>query len=324
TPDDELLEAAADGELSSARDVGRQVERMLEDPRADAALSRFWREHLNVDRLTLTNYPRPGATEDLYAAMRAEGRALSERLIAPEVDALEFMTTTRATLRPELADFYGAAPLTETAEVELPPTRRGYLTSGVFLATNGHPDKTSPTRRGKFIVERILCGVVPPPPPDVELSLPEAPEGEATRREVLEAHRSAPACKSCHEIMDPVGFAFEHYGPLGERRELDNGLPVDASGEFRGQGFQDAQDLIPLLRDASGVGRCLVQHAYRNAIGQLETDAQLVNIQELTAVFEDEGGREYRALVRELVSSDAFRYAHGLQETPEALQEEGA
>ena len=311
TPDDELIEAAERGQLSTGRRIARQVDRMLDDPRADAALARFWREHLNVDRLTLTNYPKPGATEDLYAAMRAEGRALAQQMIDHETDALDFLITDRATLRPELADFYGLDPIAEETEVTMPGWRRGYLTSGLFLATNGHPDKTSPTRRGKFVVERILCGVVPPPPADVDLSLPTPPEGEATRREALEAHRDLDACRGCHEIMDPVSFSFANFGPFGEFRELDNGLPVDASGEFRGQNFEVVRELIPMLRDAAGVSRCLVQHAYRNAIGQIETDAQLVNINELTAVFEEEDGRVYRALVREIVSSDAFRYASG-------------
>lgn len=308
-PDDELLDAAKDGRLGKRGTLTAEVERMLADPRADEALTRFWREHLGIDRLTLANYPKEGATDTLYSDMRAEGQVLAERLIAPGTDALTYLTTSEAALSSQLADFYGADADWGISST-LPANRQGFLTSGAFLASHAHPDKSSPTRRGKFIIERVLCGTVPPPPPGVDFDLPSVPEGQATQREVLEQHREDPACSACHQVMDPAGFAFENFDALGRYRELDNGLPVDATGQFEGQDFKGATQLIAYLVDAPATTRCVAKQAYRSAIGTVETASEEANIDTLSANYEAED-RAYRTLMREIVLHDAFRYAKG-------------
>ena len=321
-PDAALLDAAANGELATEESVREYATMMLEDPRANKALQRFWREHLNIERLTLANYPKLGATDELYADMRLEGAYMAAMVSAPGADAMSFLTTDRAWLSPSLAEHYGIEGAgSEAQETRLPARRRGYLTSGVFLTTNSHPGKTSPTRRGKFVVERLMCTKLPPPPADVDLSLPDVEPGEATRRELMEMHSSDPTCSGCHVVLDPPGFAFEGFNDLGAVQEMDNGLPVDASGTFDGQDFGTAAEFIDLLRENAKVPRCVVRQAFRNTQGQLESSSQDPYIDTLTESFVA-NGHDFRALVIDIVSSEAFRFARGDSPTAPVDDEE--
>ncbi len=308
-PDAALLAAAAAGELATADSVREHAERMLADDRAIAPIFRFWREHLSIDRLTLTNYPRAEASETLYAGLREEGRFMAYHLALPGADALSYLDTQRAYLQPDVAAIYGMDLATE-AEVEMPAERAGFLTSGIFLVSNSHPGKTSPTRRGKFILERVLCRSVPPPPADVDLELPTPLPGEATGRQALDQHSSDPSCAACHVQLDPPGFAFEHFGPTAALRGLDNGLPVDASGALDGEDFQDAAGLIELLRKSPDAARCVTLQTFRSTLGAVETIGQAQYIASLQAGFVD-SEHDQRQLIVDIVSSDAFRFATG-------------
>ena len=315
-PDDALLAAADAGELATAASVRAHAERLLADPRAEESLARFWREHLNIDRLTLTNFPKsdstyPQATADLYAAMRAEGRAMARQLVQPGANALDFLTYGEAVVEAPLAEHYGMpAPPEEGAARALPADRRGYLTSGLFLTTMAHPDKTSPTRRGKFVLERFLCQPIAPPPPNVDVSLPEVPEGEATRRDLLEAHATDPACAGCHIQMDPIGYALEGFDGIGQVRGMDNGLPIDSTGTLDGVPFEDATSMIDILAANERLPGCVTRQTMRFVMGQLESPAQQPYLDALTADFVA-SNHEYRTLIVNVVASDAFRFARG-------------
>ncbi len=315
TPDEVLLDAAAAGELTTETSVREYATVMLTHPRADAVLQRFWREHLSIDRLTLNDYPKPDATEGLYADMRTQGRYLAAQVSQPGANALDFIAGDQAFLTPSLAAHYGLADVpTEPGWVSLPAERRGYLSSGLFLAANAHPDKTSPTRRGKFIVERILCRPIPPPPPNVDVSLPEIEPGQFTRREQMQMHSSEPACFGCHQVLDPPGFAFEGFDPVGALRTSDNGLPVDTSGQFEGQPFAGAPELTSLLAASTEVPHCLTRQAFRHTMGQLETPDQESYIDEINERFVADG-HQFRRLVVDIVSSRAYRYARRTEAT---------
>lgn len=311
-PNSALLEAAANGELNTAASVREHAERMMADDRAIAPLFRFWREHLGIDRLTLTNYPRADANEQLYDGFREEGRFMAYHLALPGADALSYLDTRTAYLQPKVGDVYGI-DLQSEAEVEVSAERAGFLTSGVFLVSNSHPGKTSPTRRGKFILERVLCRTIPPPPADVDLELPTALPGEATGRQVLDQHASDPTCAACHNQLDPPGFAFEHYDGAAARRELDNELPIDSSGTFDGADFSNAQEFLALLRDAPDAARCLTIQTFRSTLGVVEGVDQAPYLLALNDAFV-ETGHDQRQLLVDLVSSDAFRFATGATE----------
>lgn len=308
-PDETLLAAAEAGELDTAESVREHAERMLADDRAIGPIFRFWREHLSIDRLTLTNYPRADATESLYAGLREEGRFMAYYLALPGADALSFLDAPTAYLQPEVAAVYGI-DLAAEAEVELPEERRGFLTSGIFLVSNSHPGKTSPTRRGKFVLERVLCRSIPPPPADVDLMLPTPLPGEATGRQVLDQHSSDPTCAACHVQLDPPGFAFEHFGADAALRDRDNDLPIDASGEFDGGAFTDARGLLDLLKASPDAARCVTIQTFRSTLGAIETVDQANYIKALDAAFV-ESGHDQRGLIVDIVSSDAFRFATG-------------
>ncbi len=310
-PDAALLALGTSGDLSTAEQVRAQARRMLDDPRADGELARFWREHLNVDRLTLTDFPKSGASEALYRAMRQEAEKLIDRAISPGADALLFLTSDRAYVDASLAELYDITLSGGPGEVALPAQRRGFLTSGLFLATMSHPSKNSPVRRGRFVLDRLLCLPIPSPPADVDVALPPIQEGQFTLREQLSEHVSNPSCRGCHNEMDPIGFSFEHFDQLGRARVLDNGLPIDASGVFRDQPFNDARGLIDIVRGDPEINRCLVRQTLRFLTGHLERTGSDGQINERVAEFEA-SGREFRSLVVEAVASDTFRYARGL------------
>jgi uncharacterized protein DUF1588/uncharacterized protein DUF1585 len=153
----------------------------------------------------------------------------------------------------------------------------------------------------------VLCNDVPPPPGDVDNTLPDPAEA-TTLRERMEGHITpGSACAGCHQQMDPVGFAFEYFDAAGVRRELDNGFPIDASGSVEGLGeFDDAADLALLVRDDPRLAPCLVRNLYRHAIGRLEDEGTADAITYLSDGFVAEH-HDLRSLIVQLVENPAFR-----------------
>jgi hypothetical protein len=223
----------------------------------------------------------------------------------------------------DLAALYGVdapgATTTEFVQVELPADgpRAGILTSGAFLTMNAHESYTSPTARGKYVRERVLCLDVPAPPPGVDTSLDPVMMGEQpkTVRERMELHRTNPSCASCHTFMDPPGFLFEHFDSSGAYRELQEGvLPIDSSGDLDGKPLNDARGLATVLETDERVGRCMVKQLYRHALGRLETSGEALAVENLAARFVVTSF-DFRSLLLELVTHDAFRFV-GTKETP--------
>ena len=174
----------------------------------------------------------------------------------------------------------------------------------------GNPGDTSPTKRGKLIRNRLLCEVIPPPPPDAPADEP--PEGEAGDCKVdrYAAHREPGACKACHDQMDPIGFGLENYDLAGRFREHDDGAPecvIEGEGELIGVGtFSGPAELSDLILD-SGIDACVVEQLYIYAMGRrLETD-DLPYLESLEGAFTD-ADHHFDALLLELVADPAFAY----------------
>ncbi|MEM6995612.1 MAG: DUF1588 domain-containing protein, partial [Myxococcota bacterium] len=221
--------------------------------------------------------------------------------------------STRTTfVNDDLAELYGVTAPGATAisfvAVDLPEDgpRAGLLTSAAFLSMNAHETENSPTLRGKYVRERVLCQEVPPPPDDVNTDIPDAAGEANTLRERLEAHRDNPECAACHAFIDPPGFLFEHFDPLGAYRTEDNGYPIDASGELDGVPLADASELAALLGEDPRVGQCVVTQLFRHANGRLEDSGELPALVDIDDRFGDEGYRFGDLLVK-LVTHDAFR-----------------
>lgn len=316
TPDDALLLAAEQGLLDTEEGLAAEAERLLADPRADEAMADFFTQFLDLGRLDgVTRDPAryPLFSPTMVASMLTEVRLRVEDLVnRRDIDVRRLFSSRETFLNSELAALYGvtaegATPVT-FVPVELPEDgpRAGILTSGAFLTMNAHETATSPTARGKYVRERVLCETVPPPPDDVDTDLDDEMGEAKTTREKMELHRKDPKCAGCHMVTDPPGFLFENFDPIGAYRTLDNGYPVDASGELDGQPLADARGLADLLPDDERVGQCIVNQLYRHGSSRLEQPFERTGLREIAAEFAA-GGYRFRELMVLMVTSEAFR-----------------
>jgi hypothetical protein len=238
-PDEELLDAAIRGKLRDANVFERQVRRMLADPRARAALvSNFfgqWLQTRNVWLLTPdVNRKFPWFDDNLRSAFVRETELFLGDQLQADRSVVELLSAKDTFLNEQLARHYGIGGVygSHFRRVTLADEKRwGLLGKGSVLAVTSYPTRTSPTVRGKWLLENILSAPVPPPPPDVNTTLEEEAAGaSASTREMLERHRSNPACASCHSRMDPLGFSLENFDAVGQWRTTDGDAPIDASG----------------------------------------------------------------------------------------------
>ncbi|MGB1013657.1 MAG: DUF1592 domain-containing protein, partial [Nannocystaceae bacterium] len=316
-PDDILLTAAESGSLLTAAGIEEQATRMLDDARTRVAVQSFFAQYLDLSRLEgATRDPEvyPQYTPGLIVAMRQEVELLVDDLVyRQDGDIRELFSTRQTFVNSELAGLYevdapNASPIS-FVPVELPEDgpRAGLLTLGAFLTMNAHESYNSPTARGKYVRERVLCQEVPPPPDDVDLNLDPSDGEPATIRDILEEHRSNPVCAACHEFIDPPGFLFENFDPIGAYRTLDNGLPVDVSGELDGVPLANARELADVLKGDERIPSCMITQLFRHATGRKEVYTERPGLKDIGAAFADSGYR-FRTLLLTLATSDAFRY----------------
>ncbi|MFT3775460.1 MAG: DUF1592 domain-containing protein [Minicystis sp.] len=291
TPDGELLDAAGRGDLDTTEGIEAQARRLLADPRARDAVQDFFAQYFDLGRLDgISRDPAtyPQFTATMPASMRTEVKLLVDDFVnRRDADIRGIFSTRRTFVNSELAALYGvkaegASPIA-FVPVELPADgpRAGMLTLGAFLAMNAHETDTSPTLRGKYVRERVLCLDVPPPPPGVVTTISQDPTEPKTLRERLEQHRKNPTCAGCHSLIDPPGFLFEHFDSSGAYRTTEHGYPIDATGSLDGKALDGARDLAEILVDHPMVGRCVVKQLYRHAQGRLDTSGESVAIDEL-------------------------------------------
>lgn len=319
-PDPELLDAAGRGELLDDESLSAQVSRMLRlRPAAEGALDQFLIEYLYLNRLDTVSKDAtlfPEWTAELASALRQEVLLLMRDVaLADDQDLRAYLTVPATYVNRELATFYGLPPGdtrppgTWQKVPLLPGALPGLLGRAGVLALSAHATQTSPTQRGRFIRQQLLCQDVPPPPPNVSTILPAGGAGEKqTLRERLARHRQDPVCAGCHQSMDPLGLALEHFDPIGRYRATEDGLPIDPSGDFDGVAYADAGELAQLLRATPRIGHCFARQLYRHATGHLETPAEQGLLEQLGVKLDRDGFR-FATLVRELVLSEGFRYA---------------
>ena len=272
-PDAALRARASEGGLATAAAMQEQATLALATDQSTGPLTAFFAQWTDLDALWLTAKDptqHPEWTPDLQAAMATEAELLFRDVaLADGGDLRDLFTTRTGRITPELAAVYGVAPPGSLDPVELPPERAGLLTRGAFLAPNAHATLTSPTRRGKFVRSRLLCQDIAPPPEGVIASLDALPD-EGTLRDRLEQHMADPACELCHSQMDPIGFAFEHFDPVGAWRDTDNDLPVDASTDLDGDPIASGAELGAALAEHPRLPRCVTSNAWRHLLGHLE------------------------------------------------------
>jgi hypothetical protein len=237
-PDDELMRAAAAGELSNSALLEAQVRRMLADSRADALVENFAGQWLMLRQLDTVS---PATTEfdgNLRAAMRRETQLLFESILREDRSITELLSADYTFVDERLARHYGIPNIrgSRFRRVALPDeSRRGLLGHGSILTVTSAPNRTSPVKRGQWVLENLLGTPVPPPPDNVETNLDETAAvtaGSSSMRERLERHMQEPGCAACHNIMDPIGFALENFDLIGKWRDAEAGAPIDAAGRL--------------------------------------------------------------------------------------------
>lgn len=253
-PDDELLSLAFRNQLRAS--LPAQVQRMLMDPKARALPENFGGQWLELRTLKVAAPDKerfPEYSPELRDAMRRETEEFFWHIVQQNRPVTEFLSADYSFLNETLAKFYGIGGVEggEFRQVKLDPAghRRGVLTHASVLTVTSDSIRTSPVKRGKWLLENILGIAAPPPPPNVPaLAEGASVEASGSVRQRLEAHRTKPGCANCHSLIDPLGFSLENFNAIGKWRDMDGAFPVDSSGVLTtGQKFSGAAGLANIF-----------------------------------------------------------------------------
>lgn len=317
TPDATLLDTAQGGTLTDPAAIATQAQRLLADARAQTAIETFFSEYLGLGGLQgAQKLPEayPAFTPSLRTAMEQETLLTLRTLAFDEGADFRSLLTSRTTfVNAELAQLYG---MPETAGETMSRTtlaadsaRVGLLGQASLLTLHSHASASSPTLRGKFVREILLCQSIPAPPPNVDTTLPDT-QGAQTMRERLSIH-AAGSCAACHTLMDPIGLALENFDGIGAYRETDNGAAIDASGALDGVAFNDAAGLAQALSQHARFPECVARTLYRYSMGHLEEPGEEPAITSLVTSFSG-AGYKLKDLLLATAQLPGFRYVGAL------------
>lgn len=314
-PDEELRKLADAGKLRT--NLESQVRRMLRDPKAWALVENFadqWLQIRNLDTISIDRRQYRAWGRQLKEAMRQESRLYFEYIMREDRSLFELLDSNYTFVNETLAKHYGIEGVEgeEFQKVTLNDRRRGgVLTQASVLTITSNPTRTSPVKRGKWIMEQILGTEPPPPPPDVPELTSDGPL-VGTLREQMEQHRANPNCAVCHVQMDALGFAFENFDPIGGWREKDGKHPIDASGELPGgKAFDGPGALKAILKgDADAFRRSFAEKMLTYALGRGLEHEDNCTIEDLRAAMAA-GGDRFSSLVLAIVKSEPFQKRDG-------------
>jgi hypothetical protein len=330
-PDEALMAAAERGELSTRAGVEKAARRMLEDARARQALDEFVSQWMRFDRVLGATKDRrkfPNFTAETAAAMTREMRTFVGELVWRDRNFTELLTADYGFPNGDLAALYGVTQKgADFEQVKFPAEseRAGLLGQALFLSLTSKPDETSPTARGLFVREQLLCQHVPDPPPGVDTNLPALSEAKPqSTRDRLAEHTTNKSCAGCHNLIDPIGFGFEKFDAVGARREklkLQFGrerrsegmgktveVELNTSGQVAGianSAFASPRDLGTILANSPQCQECFVKQYFRYVTGRTEGPADRPLLKQVYERFRDSGFR-FRELIISLVSSLEF------------------
>ncbi|MEM6532892.1 MAG: DUF1592 domain-containing protein [Myxococcota bacterium] len=315
-PDAALLAAAADDRLSSAAEILEEVDRMLADPRAEAAAQVFFDDWLTLNRLP--NVQRdashfPEWSEVIAEAMQAETRNFVHGVIWGEARPMRDLFNAQKTfVSPELAAFYGWEPQAGSGAYDLAslPERGGILTQGSLLTVGG--DEASMVARGLFVLNTFMCGSIDSPPDGVDIT-PVEPTADATQRDIALTRVESSACGGCHAQIEPPAFGLERFDSTGRYAEEDaNGNALRSDGELLFPGtnealpFESVADMMDLIAGHERTEACMVLKGTQFALGRTLTTSDGCGLAEIRDSFFASDGT-YPDLIRSIATSALFR-----------------
>ncbi|GIW99163.1 MAG: hypothetical protein KatS3mg111_2496 [Pirellulaceae bacterium] len=310
-PDDELFELAGAGKLGTPQALTEQALRMLRDEKSQALVENFagqWLQLRQLDRITPDPELFPDFDKSLRDAARKETELLFRHIMVNDRSVLELLNADYTFVNQRLANHYGIRGVEENGFVRVQlPNRRGVLMHTSILLITSNPTRTSPVKRGKWVLDNLLGEPPPPPPPDVP-ELSESAETLGTLRQQMEQHRANPNCAVCHDKMDALGFGLENFDVIGKWRDTDGRYPIDASGELPGgRRFEGPIELIAILADEKKTEfvRCLTQRMLTYALGRGLTVGDRCTVSQ---IVDHVAQHDYRfsALIEGIVSSPQF------------------
>jgi hypothetical protein len=281
-PDDELFERARGGQLHTPEQVGSEVARMLDDPRAQNKLASFHEQVWQVGRyakIAPDANTYPGLPADLVDRLRASSNRFVESVIEDGGGLREFLTAPYAYADSELAPLYDAdVDGSQLARIDFEGgERKGFMMQVGFLASNAYSRKTDPIHRGLFILRDMLCRLIPDPPPGAQNTPPpETDEPIVTTRQEISLLTGQLYCPTCHSQINEPGFAFEGFDAVGEAREQENGADVDTTGTITLDGtersFSGAGELVEALADSQEAQDCYTSRWLEFSYGRTLTE----------------------------------------------------
>ncbi|WP_437795929.1 DUF1592 domain-containing protein [Sorangium sp. So ce693] len=317
-PDDALLEAAEGGALGTPEGIEVEARRMLDDPKATSALDDFHAQWLHMSRYADLSKD-PALYEDFDAsvssAMVGETKQFIRHVVLEmEGDFRTLMTSPVGFVNDKLAPIYGVEGsfTSELVETPLDPAERaGLLTQAGFLSSHAFFNKSSPIHRGVFIQRQILCTDLPDPPANINTTLPPIQGEIKTTRDQVEVHTSPDACNKCHGVINPPGFALEHFDAVGRYRADEDGETIDATGTIAvGDGeisFDGAVDLATQLAESPVAQRCYLTNWYRYGNARQLSREDACTIADLDAKL-GASGYNIKELLVALTQTKTFRY----------------
>ncbi len=314
-PDERLFSLAEAGELTRPEVLRSEIKRMLDDPKSEALTRNFagqWLQFRNLESVTPDPSLFPDFTPKLRDAMKKETELFFTTIMRENRPLTDFLEADFTFLNGPLARHYGVdgpqGDAFERVRLDATVPRGGILTQASVLTLTSNPTRTSPVLRGKWILEQILGTPPPPPPPDVpELESDQEGALRGSLRERMEQHRLKPECATCHEKMDPIGFAFEHFNAVGQWREVDGGFPIDASGELPdGTRFDGARELVRQLKTRDTFVLCVIEKMLTFALGRGLEYYDKCTIDTIHQDLRDHN-LAFQTLVESIVLSESFQ-----------------
>jgi hypothetical protein len=309
-PDADLRAAATAGQLRTAVGLRQSTERMLKDPRASRMREDYYAAFLKLDDLEQIGRDVPEYSAALGRELKASVLAAVHQVYQSGANIDDLLGSSDLFANDALAKVYGlgvtGAALRSVAAN--PAERRGVLTHPALMAFLAHADASDPIKRGVFMQEELLCQAMPDPAADIP-DLPPLRPGLSTRAR-LEQHRVDPACAPCHNLFDPFGMAFENYDAIGRYRTVDQGVPVDSSGQI-GQGldldgkFTSGMELIGRLPRSQAVRDCMARRWFEYAVSRATVDADSCALDGIRGRFRADG--DLLGLLGAVVESETFR-----------------